>query len=81
MTDREEEWINAYLNGEISAENFASLQQRLAESSQLRKELRKYLAVVNHLEREALVESPLTSEKQSRRCCWTIALLAIHPTW
>lgn len=57
MTDKEEEWFNAYLNGEISEADFESLQERLAESSQLRTELRKYLAVTNYLEREAVVDT------------------------
>ena len=61
LTAEQQDRIDAYLNGSISAEAFAALQQELMASPELRALLRRYLALDHHLQ-EMLVKVDTASE-------------------
>lgn len=52
-TNEEQEWIDAYLNGTIEPEAFEALQNRMLESAELRKTMRRNLALHDFLENQA----------------------------
>jgi hypothetical protein len=54
LTPEEQDWLDAYLDGTIEADAFASLQDRMLESPALRKVMRRYLALDNSLQNEGL---------------------------
>lgn len=49
----EQQWLDAYLDGTIDAEEFEALQDRMLESSSLRAIMRRYLALENSLQNES----------------------------
>ena len=53
LSTEEQEWIDAYVDGTISAEDFESLQDRMLESVELRAVMRRYLSLDNTLQNEA----------------------------
>ena len=53
LTAEEQEWIDAYADGTISAEDFDFLQDRMIESAELRAVMRRYLSLDNSLQNEA----------------------------
>ena len=53
LTAEEQEWIDAYVDGTISAEDFDFLQDRMIESAELRAVMRRYLSLDNSLQNEA----------------------------
>ncbi|MGB0155001.1 MAG: LamG-like jellyroll fold domain-containing protein [Verrucomicrobiales bacterium] len=53
LTTDEQEWIDAYVDGTISPEDFESLQDRMIESAELRTVMRRYLSLDNSLQNEA----------------------------
>ena len=50
LTAEEQEWIDAYADGTISAEDFESLEDRMIESAELRAVMRRYLSLDNSLQ-------------------------------
>lgn len=54
LNPEEQDWLDAYLEGTISKENFEALQERMLQDPMLRKMARSYLALDSHLKAEAI---------------------------
>lgn len=52
LPEQEQDWLDAYLDGSISASDFDLLQERLLESPELRFVMRRYLSLDNTLQNE-----------------------------
>ncbi len=50
LPSKEQDWLDAYLDGTISPGDFAALQDRLMESAELRRIMRRYLALDSSLQ-------------------------------
>ena len=50
LSSEEQEWLDAYLDGELSSEAFEAMQDRMMESSEYRRIMRRYLSVDHSLE-------------------------------
>ena len=53
LSSQEQDWLDEYLDGTISPENFESLQDRLLENPELRFVMRRYLSIDNVLQNES----------------------------
>lgn len=53
LSTQEQDWLDDYLDGTISPEDFEALQDRLLESADLRFVMRRYLSLDNTLQNEA----------------------------
>ena len=56
LSDQEQEWIDAYVDGSIGAADFEHLQDRMMESPELRSVMRRYLSI-DHSLREQSAEA------------------------
>ena len=45
LSPEEQEWLDSYLNGELSPEDFEAMQDKMVESAEYRKIMRRYLSV------------------------------------
>jgi hypothetical protein len=52
LSREEQDWLDEYLDGTISSEDFERLQERLLESAELRFVMRRYLSLDNTLQNE-----------------------------
>ena len=50
LSSEEQEWLESYLNGELSPEDFEAMQDKMVESAEYRKITRRYLSVDHSLE-------------------------------
>ena len=50
LSSGEQEWLDAYLEGEMSLDEFEAMQNRMMESAEFRKVMRRYLSVDHSLE-------------------------------
>lgn len=50
LSPEEQEWLDSYLNGELSPEDFEAMQDKMVESAEYRKIIRRYLSVDHSLE-------------------------------
>ena len=49
LSEQEQEWLDAYLDGTIGAEDFEHLQDRMMEKPELRAVMRRYLSLDHSL--------------------------------
>ena len=50
LSPEEQEWLDSYLDGELSPEDFEAMQDKVVESAEYRKIMRRYLSVDHSLE-------------------------------
>ena len=67
LAPQEQEWLDAYLEGEMSREDFEAMQDRMVESAEFRKVMRRYLSVDHSL--EVLQGGTLVSLRMKRKQC------------
>ncbi|MEM6916895.1 MAG: hypothetical protein AAF491_10050, partial [Verrucomicrobiota bacterium] len=72
LTSQEQDWLDEYLDGTISPDDFEKFQDRLLESADLRFVLRRYLSLDNTLQNEG-GESGEEAEKA------TVPWLSVEP--
>lgn len=53
LTDEEQDWLDAYLDGTIDPESFEALQDRMLENASLRAVVRRYLVLDDTLQEES----------------------------
>jgi len=66
LSSKEQEWIDAYLADELSRREFEAMQNRMVESAEFRKIIRRYLSVDHSLE-ILQGESPAQLEKEDKK--------------
>jgi len=66
LTPKEQQWVDAYLDGTIEPEDFEALQNRMLESPALRAVMRRYLALDNSLRHESEADDSSSSPWQSQ---------------